>query len=912
MPRSPFAIFRKHQKVLMVVLTMLAMFAFVVLDALQTANEIPISLWALIGAGIGAGIFWLLGSSGGKGTEWALAGAVLGGVIVLVLPRFFGDRGVVSTSVGNLSEEELHDLMRRRRTANFVIRDAFAAGNPFPERLADISPELADMAESSFAQQFLGMYQRQWSQQLNQYQFGGLSEASTVTTWLLAHEADDMGIAISDEAVTAYLQAVAAGKLRGQDLTRIRKEHGLSESQLYDILRYELKARQVALLSEPRLLATPEDLWDLYRRFNVRQELALTAVPVERFVEADKEPSRTELLEFFEKYKNQFPTGDEPGFYQPREVQLAYLEADFESIRSRLFPDPITDEQLQAYYNEHRDEFRNPAFQTEQNGTSGTPAAGPALTAPGGDAPADRPAVDGPAAGTPDEGAPTADAPQGAAQPEGSGTTPATPDAPAAPDGSAAPAPGAEAAAPGDGQADVPRENELFPVAFVAQDEPASPGEQPASESPPASDPAQPADSPPAAATPEAGAAQPATTEEPANQPAADDQPAAADQATAADGQPAAGQPGPAARPRPLPPSMPEDPVSEYLSFEEVRERIRSRLEQERDEQVRKEIDSLMDTVGDRMYELARAHKAPPGDADRLTAEQVSKQLQELAAEHNLRYVVTDHLSYEQLQRETIGQMTDANAAPFDGSPPLADQVFQSGPDANYIRMRFRDLTGDEIIAWKIDDEADHVPEFNDEGIEERVLEAWRLAQARPRAEERAKELAELVRKHPEKDMQQALAGTTLTGEPGGLEPTVRNTRSFTWLRQSSAPNPSQLGPSTDIEQSTVDGVEEPGPEFMETVFNDLEEGEIGVAPNADKSIYYVVKVVNRSTSSEAGRNVLLADLLRAPLFEDQAPYPRLLGSLQQQLGQAWYQRLTEKYNVQQNRPLDEQSRAEF
>jgi hypothetical protein len=270
-------------------------------------------------------------------------------------------------------------------------------------------------------------------------------------------------------------------------------------------------------------------------------------------------------------------------------------------------------------------------------------------------------------------------------------------------------------------------------------------------------------------------------------------------------------------------------------------------------------------------------------------------------------------MSYEQLEKETVGQMTDANAAPFDGSPPLASQIFESGRDATYVQIRFRDLaTGNQIIGWKIEDQDSRVPQFTDEGIESEVLAALRTEQARPKAEERAEALAKLVREHPEKDMQQALAGQTVTGAADGLELTVRTTRSFTWLRQSSAPSPSQLRPSLEIEQSSIDGVENAGLEFMQTVFNELEDGEAGVVANSDKSVYYVVKVVNRSSATETGREVLFADLLRAPLFEQQSPYPRLLGSLQQQLTMAWFQRLGEKYDYQPNRPLDQQTRSEF
>jgi hypothetical protein len=160
--------------------------------------------------------------------------------------------------------------------------------------------------------------------------------------------------------------------------------------------------------------------------------------------------------------------------------------------------------------------------------------------------------------------------------------------------------------------------------------------------------------------------------------------------------------------------------------------------------------------------------------------------------------------------------------------------------------------------------------------------------------------------------MQQALAGQTITGVEDGLELTVRNTRPFTWLRQSTAPEPGQLGGTRFEGLSEIDGVENAGTEFMDTVFNELDEGDVGVVPNSDKSVYYVVKVSNRSSSSETGRKILYDELLRAPFFEGRSPYPELLGIQQQQMGMAWVQRLAEKYDVQWNRPPDENLRREF
>ncbi len=73
---SPFGVFRKHQRVLMVVLIGLAMFAFIFLDAM-TKMDSGTALLPILFVMLGAGVFWVLGSQTGKANSYAAAGALL-------------------------------------------------------------------------------------------------------------------------------------------------------------------------------------------------------------------------------------------------------------------------------------------------------------------------------------------------------------------------------------------------------------------------------------------------------------------------------------------------------------------------------------------------------------------------------------------------------------------------------------------------------------------------------------------------------------------------------------------------------------------------------------------------------------------------------------------------------------------
>src|SRR5271154_4149468 len=104
--KSPFAIFRKHQKVLMVVLTGLAMFAFVVMDSVRADSStatLPI-LGGVIGMGLLGYIGWRRGEAVTFGTVGLAIGVVLG--VFLMLHAGTGPKAPIETDAGNLTRNE--------------------------------------------------------------------------------------------------------------------------------------------------------------------------------------------------------------------------------------------------------------------------------------------------------------------------------------------------------------------------------------------------------------------------------------------------------------------------------------------------------------------------------------------------------------------------------------------------------------------------------------------------------------------------------------------------------------------------------------------------------------------------------------------------------------------------------------
>ena len=120
---SPFALFRKNQQTLLVLLFILAMFAFIILSNLNsTTLDLP-----LLGMLIGTLVLTMVGVGVKKPMQYAAIGAV-GGWLAGYVAVWSGfdtasDSIVVKSSAGDLDEIAIANLVQQRRSANdFITR----------------------------------------------------------------------------------------------------------------------------------------------------------------------------------------------------------------------------------------------------------------------------------------------------------------------------------------------------------------------------------------------------------------------------------------------------------------------------------------------------------------------------------------------------------------------------------------------------------------------------------------------------------------------------------------------------------------------------------------------------------------------------------------------------------------------
>jgi hypothetical protein len=948
--RSPFQIFRKHQNILIVVLTGLAMIAFVLLGSIRNLSSLPPYVMVVLGAVLVGGAFWIFGLQGGKGkqSEYGLTGAVVGVAAGLAIMFFSRPKPVVETSVGKISTSELRDLVEQRNLAVRFMRNAFDSSVTQPERpmisrrdLANLIQRSPQMRSQPFILNLLRQHQAvdQWQRQRYDSSFPlqplelstgdrAATERDGVLLFLLLKEAKELGVRVSNEAVDAYINRVTNDQMTQQIFNNIRHDLGLKKSRLYDILREEIAAQIVLRLERPARMriVTPGEYWEQYRKLNIREKLEFVPLEVKDFTAQVPKPTDTELRAFFDKYKQKAPTGlisPEPAFGLPERIQLAYFKADYEEVErdvlKKLDQDDLSAGEIAAALKAIDKAVADVQLRINDGTIKKELAAKELLGARQDqlrklltsgkklrrfdfeivkhyeDDKATR--YQNPAWKAPHPGGEPGDPFQKRSPTKKTGAKPAAKPG----DGDKAPGPKFPETKPKkssgkeqSGAMHAPRSPEVFGVA-------------------PFSFTALLTQTPKSAAKPTSGASKkPVEAKRPAK---------------------------PLFPPLPGPPPLPEGPPPP--PFQQLDEDLRNTIRDELLKQkVQTEIVARMRKAAAAMESFRTKYLAwlenPEQTFDRVA---VSDALKAKAGELGLKYVVTELFGELEFDRDSARfpmhgarDVPDLSDTGLNRQQPrfLQEVLFPRGGETDrqratslYTVIRAKDFqdafgaTEHVYVLWKTAYQAPKTPDFDDKGIRENVLKAWRQAQARPLAEKRADELAKLVRER-KKPMRDVLAGRTVTDKPGGppLLP-ERTSESFTWLTRqpqfadSSAPPLGIHQQMFQIAPSRIQGVTKAGDTFRRYIFDTLKDGEVGVAPNADKSVYYVVRVLDRQGTSPEGRAYHIQQLIDSQPTAEQStlygPLKRVRNPVNKALIDETTDRLYKKYNVRFNRRLDKE-----
>jgi hypothetical protein len=774
---SPFALFRRNQKVLTVILTCLAMFAFIILGSVQDNTELIIPI--LFGLG-SAAMAWLWGSKNERGVSYSTigVGAVAGVLAGTFIISQHSNQGGVSTALGRLSNRDLMEMKQERDAANQFIVGAFR------ERKTNAYPFM-----------------------MERYTFGGTSTREVVFKMLLDHEADQLGIAISDKYITKYLKEVSGhdepyktdegddrkNEFNREKLTALRSQIGLGESELYDLLRSELRVRVAYRVLNPQVVHMPDQYWGDFEKLNVTHSIDAVAIPVEPFAKRLLRPSDAELTEVFEDFKSVYPMAEHSGFRQPDRLKLAWFESNSDFEAAEKLVGEISEEDLKARYEERKEaEYKIQTLPDFGSGFDdgglkfGNPPAPEKTTPPAGeDKSTDEAPKTDAATETGDAKVDPAAKPDATAKPDGDApakspkgedtpskvdpTTPAPPD-----DKETSP----EAGECGDGE---DQESDSAPASDQKQEK-----------SDAATDPTDPESKsddetkPTGKTKPVGSEPKPADATKPAEKktetPKPDD--AATDKSATAAADESATEPADDSSEKPEDPATSPVPEIKYRSFEEVRDEIRDRILVERTEAfVAEQIAAALASVKEWRFNI-REQNAKISNDDLAAA--IAKKAEAFAAENDLQFVKVDEfLSYSELSEHAEHSIGKARE-PFDISqitsrtePQTVPTRLFTGATSLFIpeaaEGQFNDMR---YVFWATGEQESHVPKTLDEpGVREKVEEAVRMQKARPEAEARAKKVAEeLQAKFNEVSivlMAEGIAGQTILGgaQPEAVEP---------------------------------------------------------------------------------------------------------------------------------------------
>ena len=174
--------------------------------------------------------------------------------------------------------------------------------------------------------------------------------------FLLSERAKAEGVVVSDGMVEEYI-LLSAGDVAfsNRDLDEINREvnQNCSLQKVKEHLKFELLASQMQQYASAGIpmVPNPTEAIELYARSQEKVECEVLAVNVDEYIEAGDDVSANELKKVYEQGKYDFvdPTGENPGFKVGPKLNIQYLKADFQVALTNEM-NKLTDAEVQAEY----------------------------------------------------------------------------------------------------------------------------------------------------------------------------------------------------------------------------------------------------------------------------------------------------------------------------------------------------------------------------------------------------------------------------------------------------------------------------------------------------------------------------------------------------------------------------------
>ena len=204
------------------------------------------------------------------------------------------------------------------------------------------------------------------------------SDGALLEMVVLSNKAEEMGIVVNDAACLQYLEQLTDGKIAPNEFQNlwINMTGGrMEDEQLLGMLRRELMAIQVrGMMQSGGYPVSPLRHWEYYNRLERTVSAQVIPMPIAKYLPLTGEPSDAELKVLYEKYKTEYnePLTPEPGFKQRAQAAFKYVKFDFNEFYEAELA-AVTDEEVAAYYEKNKDEFRESSFLEEDLDVPGAP-----------------------------------------------------------------------------------------------------------------------------------------------------------------------------------------------------------------------------------------------------------------------------------------------------------------------------------------------------------------------------------------------------------------------------------------------------------------------------------------------------------------------------------------------------------
>ncbi len=797
MNNSPFEIFRKNLKPMMVVLVFLAMIAFVVLPALQTYMQ----------------------RNMGTGTDSRLAS--------------FDGVELKQSRVDNFTRNHASIVRFLRELAEETIARGGTPRTP------------------GFA----------YDTQTRQVQSIGIdsnpSQLASIRTLQYSAQATDLGFELDDTAISTWLSRYTDATMSDGEIIALLMQstrNQMGKFHLYDQLRHQLLAElyqrgALAGVVDGQLpIVTPVEQWENFLKLNQQATANAYAVMVQDYIDkTNKNPSAAEIRAVYEAGKDLYPSDQspEPGFRRRETASFEYLVANLQSFIDREVAQ-MSEETLRAEYERRLagGDFKLPE---ESNSDANAREAAPDAS---GDVAPEMPATETPATETPATETPATETPatETPATETPATETPAT-ETPAT-ETPATETPATETPATETPATETPA-TETPATETPATETPAT--ETPATETPATETPATetPATETPATETPatedesswmsaesatrlvafqddeaetaETQADEPVETSTSDEDKPAEKTPAGAEEAPMSEEKPAGDQAGAEEKPA-------EKPEPKIESFEEVKDRIADELAGPVARQKLGAAINEATTIMRKYFNEKSIYESDLKIGKKVTAPK-RPDFKALARSLGMDTKQIGPLDEISVSSELIADSYEVGTEQFQRGPSFAVMMFGVRNGQSFIPKQqlfsplqtADDQTGKSYVSWKTDETEAYTPSL-DEAREE-VIMAIRTQEARKLAREAAESIAKKVNEAGDKPLAESIPADKKDFLFEDLGP-------FSWM------NSFGFGRASIGNVPQLDSV---GSQFMREVFTS-EIGEAGVAPNQPERVFYVVR----------------------------------------------------------------------